>query len=328
MRSGVPVGNAYLANRVAIDISRHMPLRVRPKRPTRHPSHDADMGCSTISDALEIRHVRTHDEFVQCVELEAATWGAGFRESVPATILKITQRLGGVTAGAFAPDGALVGFVFGITGVERGELVHWSDMLAVAAGAQNHGIGRRLKEFQRDAVGTLGVTRMYWTYDPLVSRNAHFNLNLLGARVVEYVRDMYGADTGSTLHQGLGSDRFIVVWPITPEPESASRATPPAEAWQSSPIINGTPAGGTPADLAVRDDAAPSLARVEIPSDILAVQQRRIAEAVAWRESTRSSLQWALTNGYRIAGFQRDSSSDRNFYLLARDPAAAAFAPT
>ena len=285
------------------------------------------MGCSTISDALEIRHVRTHDEFMQCVELEAATWGAGFRESVPATILKITQRLGGVTAGAFAPDGALVGFIFGITGVERGALVHWSDMLAVTTSAQNHGIGRRLKEFQRDAVRALGVTRMYWTYDPLVSRNAHFNLNLLGASVVEYVRDMYGADTGSTLHQGLGSDRFIVMWPIAPAHESPSRATPPIEAWRSAPIINTTPAGGTPADLAVRCDAAPALARVEIPSDILAVQQRRIAEAVEWRTSTRGALQWALANSYRIAGFQRDVSSERNFYLLARDQAAAS-APT
>ena len=286
------------------------------------------MGCSTISDALEIRHVRTHDEFMQCVELEAATWGAGFRESVPATIFKITQRLGGVTAGAFAPDGALVGFVFGITGVERGALVHWSDMLAVTANAQNHGIGRRLKEFQREAVHALGVTRMYWTYDPLVSRNAHFNLNLLGASVVEYVRDMYGADTGSTLHQGLGSDRFIVMWPIAPAHESPRRATPPIEALQSAPIINATPAGGTPADLAVRGDAAPALARVEIPSDIFAVQLHRIAEAVEWRTSTRGALEWALANSYRIAGFQRDASSERNFYLLARDPAAAASAPT
>src|SRR4051812_38795793 len=86
---------------------------------------------SALANSLDIRHVRTHDEFEQCVELQAKTWGADFRETMPATILKITQRLGGVTAGAFAPDGALLGFVFGITGIEQGAVVHWSDMLAV-----------------------------------------------------------------------------------------------------------------------------------------------------------------------------------------------------
>jgi chorismate synthase len=276
----------------------------------------AELSAEAIASEVEIRHVRTHEEFVQCVELQAATWGADFRESVPATILKITQRLGGVTAGAYAPDGALLGFIFGVTGVEHGTLVHWSDMLAVDARARNHGIGRRLKEFQRDAVRAIGVTRMYWTYDPLVARNAHFNLNRLGARVAEYVEDMYGADTGSTLHSGLGTDRFIVVWPIAPaERESAERAAPSAlAAWRSAPILND-------ADLGSLAHAPPALARVEIPADIFQLQQDRMAEAVQWRRSTRRALQWALANGYGIERFERDAPSARGFYLLARHPA-------
>ena len=277
---------------------------------------------------LEIRHVRTHREFVQCVELQAATWGAGFRESVPATILKITQRLGGVTAGAFAPDGALVGFVFGVTGIEHGALVHWSDMLAVDARAHGHGIGRRLKEFQRDAVRAVGVTRMYWTYDPLVARNAHFNLNRLGAHVVEYVQDMYGTDTGSALHSGLGTDRFIVVWPIAPagEVERAERAALSPSllaAWRVAPVLNADTADtadGAPSPGAPVGDPPPALARVMIPADILQVQQDRIAEAVHWRRSTRRALQWALANGYSIDRFERDPSSARGYYMLVRTP--------
>ena len=58
---------------------------------------------------------------------------------------------------------------------------------------------------------------MYWTFDPLVAKNAHLNLNLLGARVVEYVRDMYGTTT-SPLHNGLATDRLIVVCDTGPRP--------------------------------------------------------------------------------------------------------------
>src|SRR5205085_8897976 len=133
------------------------------------------------------------------------TWGALFADTVPASILKISQRMGGIASGAFDAEGTLLGFVYGITGVENGDVVHWSDMLAVRPEAQNLGLGRRLKEHQRDAMKLIGARVIYWTYDPLVARNAHLNFNVFGVRVVDYVRDMYGVDTGSDLHRGIGT---------------------------------------------------------------------------------------------------------------------------
>lgn len=287
------------------------------------------MPADILRDTIDIRHVRTHDEFVQCVELQASTWGRGFRESVPATILKITQRLGGITAGAFAPDGTLLGFIFGITGVEHGTLVHWSDMLAVDPRVQNHGIGRRLKEFQREAARAIGATRMYWTFDPLVARNAHFNLNLLGARVSEYVADMYGTDTGSLLHRGVGTDRFIVMWPI----DSPAGATgghgdslhegTPASGMLAAPILNAHPHLG---HLAALEPAPPPLARVEIPDDIFGIQAGGTTDAAQWRVSTRTAFQWALANGYRVVRFERDLSSARGYYLIAHGLQATSIA--
>ena len=78
-----------------------------------------------------IRPFASRAECDACVRLQRETWGEDFVDVVPATILMVSQRVGGVSAGAFDADGRLLGFVFGISGIRAGELVHWSDMLAV-----------------------------------------------------------------------------------------------------------------------------------------------------------------------------------------------------
>ena len=281
------------------------------------PNTTATSSGEAASDGIEVRHVRTDEEYAACVALQATTWGADFRESVPATILKITQRIGGVVAGAFAPDGALVGFVFGMTGIERGTVVHWSDMLAVRADLQNQGVGRRLKLFQRDAVRAVGARRMYWTYDPLVARNAHLNLNTLGAQVAEYVPDMYGTDTGSALHSGFGTDRFIVVWSIGAD-DGGRHDLVPADDGHDAPILNAGAADGHHPDLARFGDVAPARVRVEVPADILRVHAASPDQARHWRATTRRTLQWALAHGYAVERFIADAPSAPGYYLLAR----------
>src|ERR1041385_8923741 len=191
---------------------------VSPPRPLFHPS-PRRMDPETI----EIRSLDGPDELQACVDLQCETWGEGFSDVVPASILKGVQRIGGVVLGAFAPPKTLVGFVFGLTGVERGRIVHWSDMLAVRPEARNLGIGKRLKEEQRRAVRDLGADVIYWTFDPLVGRNAYLNLNRLGVRISEYVVDMYGI-TDSVLHGGVATDRLIVAWP-THDDEIAEQRT-------------------------------------------------------------------------------------------------------
>lgn len=275
------------------------------------------------AQGVQIRHVRTHEEFVACVQLQLTTWGASFNELVPASVLKITQRLGGVTAGAFADDGTLIGFVFGITGIENGEIVHWSDMLAVRDNVQSNGVGRLLKEFQRDAVRALGAKRMYWTFDPLVARNAHFNLNRLGARISEYVPDMYGTNTGSALHSGFGTDRFIAVWPINedtadPSSHATERTVPPVlPAPESIPTLNAM-IDGDDSDAVRFASSPPPYLRIEIPSDIFRVNADSPSEARRWREATRRAFQWALANGYRVEQFERGGPAGVGAYLLAR----------
>ncbi len=260
---------------------------------------------------FEIRPLETERERLQCVELQRATWGASFTELVPPSLLFAVRKIGGVVAGAFDTSGTMLGFVFGFTGIQDGQLVHWSDMVAVRADAQGRGIARALKAYQREAVLKLGVKTMYWTYDPLVSKNAHLNFNHYGVRVVEYVRDLYGSETHSVLHRGVGTDRFVVAWPLA---EALRRRALPPDA----PVVN----PGTEAGEACRPErfaaAPPPALRIEIPLDIAAVQEASLDLAAGWRAGTRAAFEWCLAHGYQVTGFARDDRAGHGHYLLAR----------
>src|SRR5687767_15561041 len=96
-------------------------------------------------DGITLRRVSGLREYQECLAIQEETWGSGFREIVPPVILMVAQKLGGVCAGAFAPGGRMLGFVFGMTGPRDGRLVHWSDMLAVRAEARGGHIGQDRK---------------------------------------------------------------------------------------------------------------------------------------------------------------------------------------
>jgi chorismate synthase len=265
------------------------------------------------ADSITIRHCASTADYVAVYELQAETWGreAGVLVSTP--ILKVSQRVGGVTAGAFAADGALLGFVFGLTGPQRGRLVHWSDMLAVRPEARDLGIGRRLKVFQRDACREMGVEAIQWTYDPLVARNAHLNLMRLGAWPVEYVPDMY-ADSDSPLHVGFGTDRFVVEWPAHDACTIRGDALA-VDAESAIPLSDGTA-------LAVSLLASePALVSVPIPRDIHAVAAADSSSARRWRETTRAAFESALSAGYRACGVTTNDAGSA--YLFARPDLAA-----
>lgn len=266
-------------------------------------------GGATVGERLsrhdvDVRALKTQVELEACVSLQRETWGEDYQDVVPASILQITQKVGGIAAGAFSGD-ELVGFVFGLTGRRRGRLVHWSHMLAVKHRLRDQGIGRQLKEFQRDCLREEGVDVMHWTFDPLVARNAHLNLKRLGVEVEEYVCDMYG-ETGSALHR-FGTDRFVVGWETSGSP--GGRLTQ-EEKWEDTPVLNALLAGR------VALDGGP--VRVEVPVDIEEVYAQSSAEAIRWRLMTRDVFRRCFEQGYRVAGFQREEVSGRCFYLLER----------
>ena len=259
----------------------------------------------TLADGTVIRALATHDERAEAVRLQEETWGAGFSEKIPAAMLLVAEKTGGVAAAAFTPGGRMLGLIFGVTGVRDGALVHWSDILAVRPEAQGHRLGEAIKRYQRDRCRELGIERMYWTYDPFVARNAHLNLNVLGARVEEFVPDMYGAETNSPVHGTLGTDRFIVLWPLRGE---------------SVPLPSGAAVLAGAPIVAARDTApetlpdAPSVV-VRVPGDYSALLAGDLAVARTWRMAARRAFVRYLGAGYRVSAFVAGSDGDASYLL-------------
>lgn len=260
---------------------------------------------STAADGITVRRVATLGEYQECLAVQEETWGRGFRELVPPAILMVAQKLGGVCAGAFAPDDRMLGFVFGMTGPRDGRLVHWSDMLAVRSDARGAHIGERLKLYQRELVRAVGVETMHWTFDPLVARNAHLNLTRLGARAIEYVPDMYGSNTGSPVHGALPTDRVVVAWDLTRPPgivEHVSRA---------GVLVNPVDSDGLPALNGLVD--AP-VVRIAVPRDLEAESNAR---RTVWREVTREAFASYLARDYEVVGFRRGQGEELPSYELS-----------
>lgn len=274
-----------------------------------------------MDSPLTLRPFSSREDYEACSRLQQEVWGEGFSESVSVAILSLANRLGGLSAGAFDEEGGLQGFVFGLTGVSDGSLVHWSDMLAVRQGFRDMGLGTRLKRYQREVLLSRGIRRMHWTFDPLQGRNAYLNFHKLGIVSGEYVQDMYG-DTASPLHRGIGTDRLVATWDMDSQVvkdrlEDRTRGTrPPPETGSASLLLSFQDVGGFPSPDAPRFGLGDQHLLLPIPSDVDAMMASNLPLAVRWREATRALFQHYLSLGYLVRDFFRQGPVSS--YLLER----------
>jgi predicted GNAT superfamily acetyltransferase len=261
--------------------------------------------------AVTIRELRGIDDLRQIGPVERSVWGSTELDMLPLAFAVASREAGSVWLGAFdGPD--LVGFAFGFLAIDHGRLSFHSHMLAVLAAYRTLNLGYKLKLAQRDRVlqlrpSGLRVEEITWTFDPLHGRNAHLNFAKLGVISDQYKVDFYGPETSSVLHRN-GTDRLWVRWPIASRRvhDRAQGKRNRAEVLDAlstvQPLVR-FDGDGKPS----RADLAESLARqrvvIEIPGDILEIEEQDPELARQWRRETRWAFSQALKAGFLAAEF-------------------------
>ncbi|HEX8871150.1 MAG TPA: hypothetical protein VF758_00215 [Candidatus Acidoferrum sp.] len=163
-----------------------------------------------MTTGIIVRQCRELAEFHRCVEIQKEVWGEADLEVEPYVTFVVANQTGGQVIGAFDGD-LMVGFTLSLAAIRGNSHYLHSHMTGVLASHRDRGVGRLLKLFQREEALGRGVRLIEWTFDPLETRNAHFNFNRLGAISRQLIPNFYGITT-SPLHRGIPTDRLLVEW--------------------------------------------------------------------------------------------------------------------
>jgi predicted GNAT superfamily acetyltransferase len=225
-----------------------------------------------------------------------ATWGG---QELDREVIKALVESGNVPWGACA-DGEVIGFVLGWAGVtpEDGLHVH-SHMLATVPDMRHRGAGFALKLAQRAQALDQGMALVRWTFDPLLARNAWFNLAKLGATSDRFHEHFYG-DMADEINRGERSDRLVVRWDL-------DRMAPGARPDDGFEVLGRTDDETVPRPTEVRDPAAPRCL-VRIPREYLDLREHDRALAEAWRAATSEALRRCFDAGLVVTGFTATTS--------------------
>jgi predicted GNAT superfamily acetyltransferase len=268
---------------------------------------------AALTAGVSVRELAHLPDLADVVELYTSIWGRS--ESPPITIelLRAFTKAGNYVGGAFVGD-RLVGACVGFFHAPAEDALH-SHIAGVAGDVTGRHVGYALKLHQRAWALLRGVSEIAWTFDPLVSRNAYFNVVKLAGRPVEYLPDFYGP-MGDAINAGADSDRLLVRWRLR-EPEvvaACSGISRPASA-------DGELDRGAVVALSIASDGAPLPGRLDarvsvvaVPRDIEALRVTQPALAQQWRIALRESLGELLADGAQITGFDR-----AGWYVLRRD---------
>lgn len=276
-------------------------------------------------DDIIIKQLTTASEYEEAVELQKIYWGDCAETLVPAHMLQSLCDHGGHALGA-CHEGRLIGFVMGFIGADArpaaANLLIMSKRMLVLPPYRGQNIGFRLKMAQREVALKQGIRLVTWTFDPLLSPNAHLNIRKLGGVIRRYKVNYFGM----TQQKSLRADRLIVEWRVTDHrARERARGRGGKRTLQQyldlkARLVNPADVSGKWIRPAARINQPDSdLALVEIPADIRELEASQPKLAETWRDHIRMALPPVLDAGYAVTDFARGDleGQKRSFYVLS-----------
>jgi predicted GNAT superfamily acetyltransferase len=263
---------------------------------------------------VTVRPLEDPREFEEAEEVQMSAWGMGPREATPKEVMIAISDNGGVVLGAF--DGRReVGFAITLAASVEGHSYLYSHMTGVRSEYQSKGVGFLLKQKQKEIALERGVGMIAWTFDPLISRNAHFNIKKLGVVARTYFIDYYGPMNDS-INFGWETDRILCEWYVRPKEANRLRSLGRSDLRGAHVAISKT--GHEPYSRCVdwSVDLTASKVLVDIPSDVTALKAENMEEGKRWRLATRDVFRKYFAAGYvALALIER---GDEFRYLLMK----------
>jgi predicted GNAT superfamily acetyltransferase len=264
-----------------------------------------------MAEEIQVRPVRTLEEARAAAEVLERVWEEPRVVGIP--LLWAMASHGGQVLAAFRGD-EVVGTQVGVVGLTEGKPTLHSHITGVLKEVQHEGVGFRLKLAQREWCLERGIGSITWTFDPMVARNAYFNLMKLGAIGRRFYRDYYG-EMEDTFNRGDRSDRLEVIWELESERVRSALGLDQAEAPTAlsevvAPLLirneNGQP-------LVDRLDTSSEYVTLAIPDDYHTLRSRDAGLGKDWRDAVADALEAVVGAGYRAVAFVRGFG-----YLLQR----------
>jgi predicted GNAT superfamily acetyltransferase len=259
-----------------------------------------------VSADVAISELHELDDLRELERVFAAVWERPDEPPIGSDLMRALAHSGNYIAGA--RDGSrLVGGLVGWMGGSPPDHLHLhSHILGVVPDVQVRGLGFELKQHQRRWCLDRGIKVVEWTTDPLVRRNAHFNLTKLGAEAREYLVNFYG-EMVDGLNAGEESDRLLIQWRLDAEQvEAAAGGNAPEPAVdqlvrEGAAVVLSVGPSGEPVSGAPSSDVL----LCQVPEDIVSVRRADPGLAHAWRVESRRVLTKAFEAGYRMSGATR-----------------------
>lgn len=248
-----------------------------------------------LPPGFAIRPLTTAADTVRAHDVLSEVWG-GDASGMPPNLLRALAHSGNYTVGLY-DGGRMIGASAAFFAAPAARSMH-SHITGILPSYRGRHLGRALKLHERGWALQRGVETITWTFDPLVARNAHFNLRTLGACVTEYLVDFYG-DMDDGVNRGDQSDRLLVTWRLAEQqPRDVSAVAAP-------PGVDRTPADGRVSPVCVA-----------LPADIEALRRADSPEAASWRLRVRTAFLDNLAAGLVVTGFD----DDRGYLFASAEP--------